>query len=100
MSTPGPPSRAFVTITNVDHQLTPPGWWEFLLRSQDGDGRLLPEGPLDPGLPWPAIQRHAESMLLAELPEDIARGLARIHHDELREAIKRAASVGLATPSK
>jgi len=52
-------------------QSLPPGWWEFLLRSQDGDGRLLPEGPLDPGLPWPALQRHAEPLLLPELPEDL-----------------------------
>ncbi|NWJ41414.1 MAG: sigma-54-dependent Fis family transcriptional regulator [Geothrix sp.] len=54
----------------------PLGWWEFMLRSQDAEGRLLPEGPLDPGLPWPAIQRHAEPMLLSELPEDLVP-----HHD-------------------
>ena len=34
---------------------------------------------------------------LKELPEAVARGLARIHHDELREVVKRAASVGLAS---
>ena len=50
----------------------PTGWWEFLLRSLDGEGRLLPEGPLDTGLPWPAIQGRAESILLPELPEDLA----------------------------
>jgi hypothetical protein len=46
----------------------------------------LPHTPLVPrgGLP------------LRELPDDIARGLARIHHDELREAVKKAVSVGLA----
>ena len=49
----------------------PTGWWEFLLRSLDGEGRLLPEGPLDTGLPWPAIQGRAESILLPELPEDL-----------------------------
>ncbi len=50
----------------------PVGWWETLLRSQDADGRLLPEGPLDPGLPWPAIQQHAEALILASLPGDLA----------------------------
>ena len=49
----------------------PPGWWEFLLRAQDAEGRLLPEGSLDPGLPWPALQRHAEPLLLPELPEEL-----------------------------
>jgi transcriptional regulator with AAA-type ATPase domain len=49
----------------------PSGWWETLLRQQDGEGRLLPEGPLDPGLPWPAIQRHADSLVLPTLPEDL-----------------------------
>ena len=50
----------------------PLGWWETLLRQQDPEGRLLPEGPLDPGLPWPVIQRHAEPLLLPHLPEDLA----------------------------
>ncbi|MEY4580185.1 MAG: Dna[CI] antecedent, DciA [Pseudomonadota bacterium] len=47
----------------------------------------LPHMPLiaaDPGVP------------LRELPEEIARGLARIQSDALREAVTRAASVGLA----
>ena len=50
----------------------PPGWWEILLKAQDADGRLLPEGPLDPGLPWPVIQRHAESLVMPKLPEELA----------------------------
>jgi transcriptional regulator with AAA-type ATPase domain len=50
----------------------PPGWWETLLKAQDGEGRLLPEGPLDPGLPWPALQRHAGPLILPTLPEDLA----------------------------
>ena len=33
---------------------------------------------------------------LKELPEEIARELARIHNDELREAVAKAISVGLA----
>lgn len=36
---------------------------------------------------------------LKELPGEIARELARIHNDDVREAVARAASVGLATPS-
>jgi len=50
----------------------PPGWWETLLKGQDAEGRLIPEGPLDPGLPWPAIQRHAEALILPSLPADLA----------------------------
>ena len=50
----------------------PPGWWAFLLRSQDGEGRLLPEGPLDPTLPWAALQAHAEPLVLQELTETLA----------------------------
>ena len=26
---------------------------------------------MDPGLPWPAIQRHAEALIMASLPEDL-----------------------------
>jgi len=61
----------YLDLVPAGWQSLPLGWWEFLLRSQDGDGRLLPEGPLDPGLPWPALQRHAEPLLLPELPEDL-----------------------------
>ena len=49
----------------------PPGWWAFLLRSQDAEGRLLPEGPLDPALPWPALQAHGAPLLLEDLPPDL-----------------------------
>lgn len=52
------------------HRL-PRGWWETLLKSQDADGRLLPEGPLDPALPWPAIQPHAAHLVMSELPEEL-----------------------------
>jgi hypothetical protein len=34
---------------------------------------------------------------LRELPEELARGLARIHHDALRDAVAKAACVGLAS---
>jgi transcriptional regulator with AAA-type ATPase domain len=61
----------YLDLVPAGWQSLPPGWWAFLLRSQDAEGRLLPEGPLDPGLPWPAIQRHAEALLLPELPEDL-----------------------------
>jgi hypothetical protein len=37
---------------------------------------------------------------LKELPDEIARELARIHNDGLREAVARAASVGLAADRK
>nr|WP_306672500.1 sigma-54 dependent transcriptional regulator [Geothrix fuzhouensis] len=50
----------------------PPGWWECLLRSQDAEGRLLPEGPLDPALPWTLLQAHAEPLVLETLPEGLA----------------------------
>lgn len=50
----------------------PPSWWAFLLRSQDAEGRLLPEGSLDPALPWPALQAHAEPLALEALPPELA----------------------------
>jgi hypothetical protein len=50
----------------------PPGWWETLLRSQDGEGRLLPEGALDPTLPWSIIQPLSEPVLLPVLPEALS----------------------------
>src|SRR5512133_1970878 len=53
------------------HRL-PPGWWEYLLRSQDADGRLLPEGPLDLALPWSLLQSHAGPLVLEVLPEALA----------------------------
>ncbi len=49
----------------------PLGWWEELLGHQDADGRLLPEGPLQPELPWPVLQRHAQPLLLTSLPEEL-----------------------------
>lgn len=59
-------------------------------------------GPLpDTALPLPASPLAVPSGLpLAELPEEVARGLARIHDDALREAVKRAASVGLASSER
>lgn len=53
----------------------------------------LPEAALplefQPLIPNPGIP-------LKELPEEIARELARIHNDELREAVSKAISMGLA----
>ncbi|WP_243288620.1 sigma 54-interacting transcriptional regulator [Geothrix terrae] len=42
----------------------PSDWWTFLLRSQDAGGRLLPEGALDPELPWPLLQALAGPLVL------------------------------------
>jgi hypothetical protein len=39
----------------------------------------------------------ARGVPLRELPEELARELVRIHHDALRDAVTKAASVGLAT---
>jgi transcriptional regulator with AAA-type ATPase domain len=50
----------------------PPGWWAYLLRNLDPEGRLLPEGPLDPSLPWALLQPHAGPLVLAGLPADLA----------------------------
>lgn len=47
----------------------PPGWWDFLLRSLDAEGRLLPEGSLEASLPWPLLQAHGGPLVLGELPE-------------------------------
>jgi Sigma-54 interaction domain/Bacterial regulatory protein, Fis family len=62
----------FLDLLPAQWRRLPPGWWETLLRSQDPGGRLLPEGPMDPGLPWPAIQRLAEPLTLAALPAELA----------------------------
>ena len=61
----------FLDLIPSEWHSLPPGWWETLLGCQDPEGRLLPEGPLDPGLPWPAIQRNAEPLILPGLPEDL-----------------------------
>jgi transcriptional regulator with AAA-type ATPase domain len=61
----------FLDLIPVEWHTLPPGWWEMLLKSQDATGRLLPEGPMDPSLPWPAIQRHAEPLIMTSLPEDL-----------------------------
>jgi len=55
-------------------------------------------GPLpDAALPLPHTPLVAHPGIpLKELPGEIARELARIHNDEVREAVARAASVGLA----
>lgn len=60
------------------HQL-PPGWWESLLGSQDGQGRLLPTGALPTGLPWETLLAEGGSLLqpllLDHLPEGLQPGL-------------------------
>jgi len=47
----------------------PLGWWEILLGNLDPAGRLLPEGALDPTLPWPTLQAHSGPLHLPTLPE-------------------------------
>jgi transcriptional regulator with AAA-type ATPase domain len=61
----------FLELVPPAWRTLPPGWWETLLRAQDAEGRLLPEGPLDPALPWPALQAHAEPLWLPELPPEL-----------------------------
>jgi hypothetical protein len=60
---------------------------------------LFRAGPLpDAALPLPHTPLvQTRGIPLRELPEEIARELVRIHNDSLREAVARAASVGLAT---
>jgi hypothetical protein len=54
-------------------------------------------GPLpDAALPMPPDEPPKRSVALEKLPEDIARALAHIHDDTLREAVARAALMGLA----
>jgi hypothetical protein len=64
---------------------------------------LFRAGPLpDSALPMQHVPLVPNGGIpLKELPEEIARELARIHNDGLREAVARAASVGLAaTPER
>ncbi len=62
----------FLDLVPTEWHRLPRGWWETLLKEQDADGRLLPVGPLDPSLPWPALQRHAQALVLPSLPEELA----------------------------
>ena len=50
----------------------PSGWWETLLRAQDSEGRLLPEGALEPTLPWARLQPWCGPLTLDSLPRDLA----------------------------
>ncbi len=50
----------------------PPGWWETLLRAQDAEGRLLPEGALDPTVPWARLQPWTGPLALGNLPPELA----------------------------
>jgi hypothetical protein len=54
-------------------------------------------GPLpDAALPLAHAPIAPREVQLCELPEELARELARIHNDDLREAVARAATTGLA----
>ncbi|HET6335162.1 MAG TPA: DciA family protein [Polyangiales bacterium] len=54
-------------------------------------------GPLpDAALPMAADAEPKRSIALEKLPDDVARALAQIHDDTLREAVARAALMGLA----
>jgi hypothetical protein len=56
-------------------------------------------GPLpEAAAPLPPLPPVARRIQLREMPNEVARELARIQHDELREAVTRAASAGLAHP--
>lgn len=60
---------------------------------------LFRAGPL-PEAAMPLLHTPLETnpgIPLKELPEEIARELARIHNDEVREAVTRAISIGLAS---
>jgi hypothetical protein len=48
--------------------------------------------------PLPHTPAAKRSIELRELPEELARELARIHNDAVREAVAKAASIGLAEP--
>jgi hypothetical protein len=56
-------------------------------------------GPLpDAALPMPHTPLEpAKRIELRSIPEELARELARIHNDALREAVTKAAATGLAT---
>jgi hypothetical protein len=54
-------------------------------------------GPLpDAALPMAEEAEPKRSIALEKLPDDVARALAQIHDDTLREAVARAALMGLA----
>jgi hypothetical protein len=54
-------------------------------------------GPLpDAALPMAQDAEPRRSIALEKLPDDVARALAQIHDDTLREAVARAALMGLA----
>jgi hypothetical protein len=58
---------------------------------------VVRSGPLpDAALPIPPEDPPERSVALERLPEDVARALAGIHDDALREAVARAALMGLA----
>ena len=58
---------------------------------------IFRSGPLpEAAVPLPHMPNVARSVQLRELPDEVARELARISHDEVRAAVTRAASVGLA----
>jgi hypothetical protein len=63
---------------------------------------LFRAGPMpDVALPMPHTPLVMNGGIpLKELPDEIARELARIHNDDLREAVGRAAAVGLAADRK
>ena len=48
----------------------PQGWWPFLLRSLDAEGKLLPEGPLG-DVPFDRLRPFLDQFALEELPETL-----------------------------
>ncbi len=63
----------------------PPGWWETLLGSMDGEGRLLPAGAPPFELPWDEIWAQGPglfgSLVLRDLPPTLQglQGTDRLH---------------------
>jgi len=58
-------------------------------------GALPPAPPRAPKRRPPPVLRP-----VTDLPEDVARALARIGNDDLRDAVARAAAAGLAKPER
>ncbi len=48
----------------------PQGWWPFLLRSLDFEGRILPEGPLG-DVPFDRLRPFLDSFVLKKLPDPL-----------------------------
>jgi len=70
-----PPFLEILIPSNL-HSL-PAGWWEYLLRGMDAEGRLLPEGAPPEDLPWTRLLAQGSAafdpLVLPELPEGLQK---------------------------